>query len=264
MAPDPQNSQAMLELRQLTKHYRSVPAVENVNFTLKPGGILGYVGPNGSGKSTTVKMLTGLLEPTSGVIYFQGADIQQDLVNYKKQLGYVPEEPHLYTHLSGLEYLTLTGRLRGLGVAAVTCKAEELLRLFGLHESRHSRMTTYSKGMRQRVLIIGALLANPRLIVLDEPFSGLDVSAALLFRHLLEELAAGGRMVLFSSHVLEVVERLCSDVVILYRGQVVAHDSLVNLRRITDQPSLEEVFAQVTQRVDYATQARSIVSVVEN
>lgn len=249
----------MLELHRLTKHYRSIPAVENVSFTLRPGEIVGYVGPNGSGKSTTVKMLTGLLEPTSGEILLDGANIRRDPVAYKRQLGYVPEEPHLYTHLSGLEYLTLVGQLRGLRVQR---QAEELLRLFGLAESRHSRMTSYSKGMRQRVLISAALLANPRLIVLDEPFSGLDVHAGLLFRHLLQELARGGRMILFSSHVLEVVEKLCSQVVILYRGQVVAQDSVANLRELTSAPSLEAVFAQITQAENYAAQAQAIVQVV--
>lgn len=249
----------MLELRQLTKHYRSIPAVENVSFTLRPGEILGYVGPNGSGKSTTVKMLTGLIEPTSGAILFDGVRIREDVIAYKRQLGYVPEEPHLYTHLSGLEYLTLVGRLRGLNVAS---KAEELLRLFGLAESRHSRMTSYSKGMRQRVLISAALLANPRLIILDEPFSGLDVNAALLFRHLLQVLARGGRMILFSSHVLEVVEKLCSHVLILYRGQVAAQDSVANLRALTSSPTLEGVFAQLTQQEDHSAQARAIVETV--
>ena len=249
----------MLELRRLTKHYRSIPAVENVSFTLRPGEILGYVGPNGSGKSTTVKMLTGLLEPTSGEIWFDGADIRRDSLAYKRQLGYVPEEPHLYTHLSGLEYLTLVSQLRGLPASG---KAEELLRLFGLAESRHARMTSYSKGMRQRVLISAALLANPRLIILDEPFSGLDVSAAILFRHLLQELARGGRMILFSSHVLEVVEKLCSQVVILYRGQVVAQDSLESLRQMTAAPSLEAVFSQVTRQEDHGAQARAIVETV--
>ena len=252
----------MLELRHLTKLYRGVPAVRDVSFELKPGEILGYVGPNGSGKSTTVKCLTGLLEPTSGEILFDGQNIRADVVGFKRRLGYVPEEPHLYTHLSGLEYLILTGRLRGMQARSLARKAEQLLNLFDLSDSRFSPLSAYSKGMRQRVLIAAALLADPDLIILDEPFSGLDISAALLFRQLLQELAKNGRMILFSSHVLEVVEKLCSQVVILYRGQVVAQNSIVNLRDMFLAPSLVDVFAQLTRQEDHAARARDIVQVV--
>ena len=252
----------MLEVRNLTKRYRGIPAVADVSFQLRPGEILGYVGPNGSGKSTTVKMLTGLLEPSEGQILFNGHDIRHDLTRFKRRLGYVPEEPHLYTHLTGLEYLTLVGRLRGLEVRELARKAENLLALFDLADSRFSLLASYSKGMRQRVLIAAALLAGPDLIVLDEPFSGLDVSAGLLFRQLLQELAALGRMILFSSHVLEVVEKLCSQVVILYRGQVVARDSITNLRSLLEVPSLVEVFSQLTRQDDYTARAREIVEIV--
>jgi ABC-2 type transport system ATP-binding protein len=192
-------------------------------------------------------MLTGLLEPTAGQIVFGGWPISGDPTGFKRRLGYVPEEPHLYTHLSGLEYLTLVGRLRGMQARSLALKAEELLSLFDLADSRFSLMTSYSKGMRQRVLIAAALLGDPELIILDEPFSGLDVSAGLLFRQLLRELALQGRMILFSSHVLEVVEKLCSQVVILYRGQVVAHDSISNLRNLLELPSLVEVFSQLSR-----------------
>lgn len=252
----------MLEVRQLTKLYRRIPAVQDVNFVLRPGEILGYVGPNGSGKSTTVKMLTGLLEPTSGQILFHGSDIRQDLVGFKARMGYIPEEPHLYAHLSGMEYLTLVGRLRGMEARSLEQKAEELLTLFDLRESRHSQLSGYSKGMRQKVLIAAALLNDPELIILDEPFSGLDVNAALLFRELLRELAGRGRMILFSSHVLEVVEKLCSRVVILYRGKIVAQDSLTNLRNLLSLPSLLEVFSQLTMQEDYGQRAKQIVKVV--
>jgi ABC-2 type transport system ATP-binding protein len=252
----------VLEVRRLTKLYRRIPAVQDVSFALQPGEILGYVGPNGSGKSTTVKMLTGLLQPTSGHIYFQGADVRENLVGFKARMGYIPEEPYLYTHLSGKEYLVLVGRLRGMEARSLERKAEELLALFDLRESRHSPLAGYSKGMRQKVLIAAALLSDPELIILDEPFSGLDVNAALLFRELLRELAGRGRMILFSSHVLEVVEKLCSRVVILYRGRIVAQDSLENLRNLLSLPSLTEVFSQLTMQEDYGERAREIVKAV--
>ncbi|MBV8817623.1 MAG: ABC transporter ATP-binding protein [Acidobacteriaceae bacterium] len=252
----------MLEVRNLTKLYRGVPAVQGVSFELKPGHILGYVGPNGSGKSTTVKCLTGLLEPTSGEILFEGRPVRQNLIAFKRRLGYVPEEPHLYTHLSGLEYLTLTGRLRGMEARSLNAKAEQLLKLFDLSDSRFSPLSAYSKGMRQRVLIAAALLADPDLIILDEPFSGLDVNASLLFRQLLQQLAEQGRMILFSSHVLEVVEKVCSQVVILYRGKVVAQNSIATLRDLFVLPSLVDVFAQLTRQEDHVSRARDIVEVV--
>jgi ABC-2 type transport system ATP-binding protein len=252
----------VLEVRHLTKLYRSVPAVQDVNFSVGSGEILGYVGPNGSGKSTTVKMITGLLEPTSGEVLFNGRNVRDNLVGFKRRIGYVPEEPYLYAHMSGLEYLTLVGRLRGMEAAALENKAEALLALFDLKASRYSPLTSYSKGMRQRVLIAAALLDDPELIILDEPFSGLDVSAALLFRQLLQDLAGQGRTILFSSHVLEVVEKLCSRVLILYKGKVVAQNSVANLRDLLALPSLVEVFSQLTQQEDYVSRSREIVRTV--
>jgi len=252
----------VLELKALTKLYRGAPGVRNVSLQLSPGEILGYVGPNGSGKSTTIKMLTGLIDPTSGQILFRGQDVTKDFAGFKRRVGYIPEEPHLYTHLSGLEYLTLVGRLRGLEARLLARKADAFLSLLDLYESRFSAMTSYSKGMRQRILIAAALLADPEVIILDEPFSGLDVNAAMLFRRLLMELARGGRMVLFSSHVLEVVEKLCSQVVILYRGDVVAQDSIAGLRALLALPSLVEVFAQLTRQQDQDVRAREIVEVM--
>lgn len=234
----------------------------DVNFSVSSGEILGYVGPNGSGKSTTVKMITGLLEPTSGEVLFNGRNVRDNLVAFKRRIGYVPEEPYLYAHMSGLEYLTLVGRLRGMEAAALERKAEALLALFDLKASRYSPLTSYSKGMRQRVLIAAALLDDPELIILDEPFSGLDVSAALLFRQLLQDLAAQGRTILFSSHVLEVVEKLCSRVLILYKGKVVAQNSVANLRDLLALPSLVEVFSQLTQQEDYVSRSREIVRTV--
>ncbi len=248
----------MLEVRQLTKLYTGIAAVDHV----QPGEILGYLGPNGAGKSTTVKMLIGLLEPTSGHIEFHGRDIRQDLKAYQRQVGYVPEEPHLYPHLSGREYLQLAGRLRGMPRRQLEPKMDELLRLIGLWDDRHAELASYSKGMRQKILLMAALLHDPELLILDEPFSGLDVNAAMILRGLLESLAERGKMVLYSSHVLEVVEKVCNRVLILRKGRVVAHDSVANLREMMEKSSLEGVFAQLTQPEDTNAVARRILDVV--
>jgi ABC-2 type transport system ATP-binding protein len=252
----------MLEVRQLTKRYSGIPVVDHVTFEIRPGEILGYLGPNGAGKSTTVKMLIGLIEPTSGEIRLHGRDIRQDLKFFQRRIGYVPEEPHLYPHLSGREYLQLAGRLRGIERRVLEPKMDELLRLIGLWEDRHSTLAGYSKGMRQKILLLAALLHDPELLILDEPFSGLDVNASMILRSLLDSLAVRGKMILYSSHVLEVVEKVAHVVLILRKGQVVAHDSVTHLRELMSKSTLEGVFAQLTQPEDTDAIARRILDVV--
>jgi ABC-2 type transport system ATP-binding protein len=252
----------MLEALNLTKTFIGAPAVDSVSFTIRPGEILGYLGPNGAGKSTTVKMLTGLLEPTSGRVLFHGQDIRRDLKGYQRHLGYVPEEPHLYPHLSGREYLQLAGRLRGLPRRVLEPKMDELLRLVGLWDERHASLASYSKGMRQKILLLAALLHDPELLILDEPFSGLDVNAAMILRSLLHCFAARQKMILYSSHVLEVVEKVAHNVLILRKGRVVAHDSVARLRELMSESSLEGVFTQLTNPEDTDAIAHRILDVV--
>jgi ABC-2 type transport system ATP-binding protein len=253
---------SMLEVRNLTKSYNNIPVVDRVSFVIRPGEILGYLGPNGAGKSTTVKMLTGLIEPTSGSIHFDGQDIRAGMKAFQRRLGYVPEEPHLYPHLSGREYLQLAGRIRGIPRRALEPKIDELLRLVGLWEDRLSALASYSKGMRQKVLLLAALLHDPQIMILDEPFSGLDVNAAMILRSLLRSLAERQKIILYSSHVLEVVEKVCDTVLILRRGQVVAHDRVARLREMMSESSLEGVFAQLTQADDTDAIARRMLDVV--
>jgi ABC-2 type transport system ATP-binding protein len=200
----------MLEARNLTKYYGALPALRNASFTARPGQILGYLGPNGSGKSTTVRMLVGLVAPTSGDVLWNGSSIFDGLPAFRRQLGYVPEEPHLYTHLTAPEYLSLLGGLRDIGESRLAAKIDRLLELLGLADDRYATLAAFSKGMRQKVLIAAALLHDPAVIILDEPFSGLDVGAALMLRAVVRGLANAGRTVLLSSHVIEVVEQLCT------------------------------------------------------
>jgi ABC-2 type transport system ATP-binding protein len=252
----------MLEVRALTKRYRGLLAVDNVSFTVNRGEVLGYLGPNGSGKSTTVNMIVGLLEPSAGTISLNGCRQSDDPVAFKRRIGYVPEEPYLYTHLTATEYLTLVGRLRDIPQAHLDRKVGELLRLFLLWDSRYNTMAAYSKGMRQRVLLAAALLHNPDLLVLDEPFSGLDVNASLLFRALLGMFAAEGRMVLFSTHRFDMVERVCSRAVILSAGRVAAEHQVSEDRAGSD--SLESLFVRVTAQEDYRPVARRILDVMQD
>jgi predicted permease len=237
----------MLEARSLTKYYSHTPAVRQVSFTVRPGEILGYLGPNGAGKSTTVKMLTGLIEPSEGQIFYRGRSVYENFTAFQRRVGYVPEEAHLYPHLSGREYLQLMGRLRGMPRRMLEPKTDEFLRAFTLWDDRDSPLSSYSKGMRQKILLSAALLHDPDVLILDEPFSGLDVTSGLMLRTLLRQLAGRGKIILYSSHVLEVVEKICSTVLILRSGEVVAYDSIERLRELMSQPSLEGVFAQLAQ-----------------
>jgi ABC-2 type transport system ATP-binding protein len=252
----------MLEIQGLTKYYRNIAVVNDVSFEIHPGEVTGYLGPNGSGKSTTVKIITGLIEASSGKVLLDGTDIRDDLTAFKRRLGYVPEEAILYSYLTGLEYLQLMGCLRGMGPRETERKANDLLELFSLHPHRHASISTYSKGMKQRVLISAALLHDPDVLILDEPLSGIDVTSALLFKHLLNELARRGKMILYISHVLEVVEKVCARVVIIYRGRIMADDSVDRLRDLMDAPSLEGIFSQLVEHRDLESVARDIAAAV--
>src|SRR5262245_30030299 len=255
---------AKLEVQKLTKRYRGVSVVNDVSFSVNSAEVTGYLGANGSGKSTTVKMLTGLVEPSSGVILFNGADVRRDFIGFKRRIGYVPEEATVYPSLSAMEYLELMGRLRGLSETDIARKAGDLLQLFALHVRRHSPLASYSKGMRQRVLISAALLHDPEILILDEPLSGLDVSSALLFKHLLTELADRNKIIIYISHVLEVVEKVAAKVIIIYKGRIMAEDSVGRLRDLMQLPSLEEIFTQLVQHEDVEAIAKDIVQAISH
>ncbi len=253
----------MLELRGVSKLYSRIPVVREVSFVARAGEVTGYLGPNGSGKSTTLKMITGLIQPSAGEILFHGEPIDRNRIAYKQRLGYVPEEPQLYPHLTGQEYLEMVGHLRGLPARPLAEKIEGFLKLLSLFGDRYVPISSYSKGMRQKILLAAALLHNPDLILLDEPFSGLDVNSALVLRQLIQELAARGKVVLFSSHELETVERVSTRVIILHKGRVVANDSIAELRTLMSLPTLEEIFSQLAIEQDTASITRQMLELIE-
>jgi ABC-2 type transport system ATP-binding protein len=253
----------MLEVRHLTRRYGAITAVHDLSFEVQRGEVVGLLGPNGSGKSTTVKILTALLEPTAGRVSLNGVDIRDNREAYKAQVGYVPEEPHLYSYLTGPEYLQLIGRLRGMPAGPLDGKIRDFLQLLGIYDDRHQTLSSYSKGMRQKILIAAAVLHNPTVVVLDEPFSGLDVNAARMLKAFVRHLASEGRIVVFSSHVLEVVEQVCSRVVILKEGRSVGHDSVANLRTTLQLPSLDAVFAALTVEENVEERSRRLIAVMK-
>jgi ABC-2 type transport system ATP-binding protein len=252
----------MLKAKGLVKFYGSVPAVRDVTFSVEPGQVLGYLGPNGSGKSTTVKMLIGLLEPTDGHVLYNGHDIHRDLLAYRKRLGYVPEEANLYPYLTGAEYLDMIGNLRAMPVSARKKKIDSLLHLFSLWPHRDVTLGSYSKGMRQRILLIAALMDNPELLILDEPLSGLDVTSALIVRNLIQSLCARGKSIFFCSHVLEVVEKICSQLIILRQGRVIAFGPTAEVRAHIGQSSLEDTFLQLVEDRDVVKVTAEIIDTV--
>ena len=250
----------MLEARALTKSYSGIPAVKDVSFTVQPGQVLGYLGPNGSGKSTTVKMLTGLIEPTRGQILYKGESIRNRLVEYKRAVGYIPEEANLYSHLTGWEYLELVGLLRDMDSGTLSRRIERFLTLFSLYPHRQTVVSSYSKGMRQRLLLSAALLHDPQILIFDEPEAGLDVTTALVLRNLISSLANEGKVILYCSHVLEVVEKVCTHVLLLHKGNVVAHESIEAVRKLASIPSLEHVFSELTDRTNTEEVATGLVA----
>lgn len=253
----------MLELRGVSKSFSAIKVVKDVSFTVRPGEVLGYLGPNGAGKTTTIRMLAGLLEPSKGEILFDGREIRHGLYAYKQRLGYVPEQSEIYPHLSAYDYLRMVGRLRGMPEASLPGRVMAFLRIFDLEQDMHSPIAAFSKGMRQKVLLAAALLHDPEILLLDEPLSGLDVTAGLIVRDLIRRLAAENKIIIYSSHVLEVTEKICSKVIILYKGGIVANDSVENLRQLMHLPSLAEIFSQLVLNEDTDAVAARLVEAMK-
>jgi ABC-2 type transport system ATP-binding protein len=250
----------MLEMRAVSKKFSGIKVVDGVSFVVRPGEVLGYLGPNGAGKTTTLRMLAGLLRPSSGEVFYDGRRVGTDTAAYKRRLGYVPEQSEIYPHLSALDYLFLVGRLRGLPERTLAGRAMEFLEILGLDDDRYAAIGAFSKGMRQKVLLAAALLHDPDILLLDEPLSGLDVTTGLVIRELILKLAAEGKIIIYSSHVLEVAEKVCSRVIILYQGRVVADDSVARLRELMHLPTLADIFSQLVIREDTGVTANRLVA----
>jgi len=243
MSPD----SAFLEVSHLRKTFGSQIAIKEISFSVGRGEILGYLGPNGAGKSTTLKTIAGLLTPDSGTIHIGGINLQQDPLEAKKRMGFVPETGALYEKLTPLEYLEMVGQLYRVEVSEVMRKSQEFLEYFDLAEQKNTRMTSFSKGMKQKVVLSAALLHNPDLLLLDEPLNGLDANTVLMFKGVMRRLADLGKTIIYSSHILEVVEKLCDRIAIIHRGQIVAEGSIRQLREMTQSPSLELIFKELTK-----------------
>ncbi|WP_396625764.1 ABC transporter ATP-binding protein [Luteitalea sp.] len=236
----------MIRVADLHHAYGDTPAVQGLSFEAGAGEVLGLLGPNGAGKSTTVKILTGLLPLQRGRVEVAGFDIATQPLEVKRRVGYVPETGAIYDALTPDEYFRFISLLYHLEPDVVQPRIEELLRMFDLQPVRGARMVTFSKGMRQKVLIAAALLHAPEVVIFDEPLNGLDANAMLVFKELLRGLALQGRTILFCSHLLDVVERLCPRIVIVDQGRAIAGGTPADIAAATGATTLEQAFASLT------------------
>ena len=236
----------MIHVSHLTKRYGKTVAVDDISFEVPQGEIVGYLGPNGAGKSTTLKMLVGLLEPTEGKILVAGYDAATELLALKRHVGYVPEEAHLYESLTLVEHLQLMGRLYHVEEALIAQKIQDLARIFDMEPHGAQKIGSFSQGMRQKLLIMSALLHNPDVLFLDEPFTNLDVTTVTLMKTILQRLADAGKTILYCTHILEVAETLCPRIMIINQGKLIADATVDELRRMTSETALNQIFTQLT------------------
>ena len=236
------------------------PVLHDVSFHVAPGRVAGYVGPNGAGKTTTMRLLTGVLAPDAGRVLVGGVDVAEQPLEAKRRFGYVPEHGHLYESFTPTEYLAFTGRMHGLDEGLLAHRAAALLRFWGLDGEARQPMTGFSKGMKQKVLVASALLHDPPVLLLDEPLNGLDAHAVLQTRALLRALAAAGKTVFYSSHLLDAVEKVADQVVVLRAGRIVTDGSPAEVMASAGEGSLEAAFNRITSAEDAAAQAAALMA----
>ncbi|RME00180.1 MAG: ABC transporter ATP-binding protein [Calditrichaeota bacterium] len=253
----------MIEVKNLEKYYGDKHALKGISFSVQPGEILGFLGPNGAGKSTTVKILTGLIPATQGEAKICGYSLAQDPIEVKKHIGYVPESGALYESLTAWEYLELVADLHHLKTELFQRRATEFLELFGLTGERDSRISGFSKGMRQKILISAAMLHNPPVLLFDEPLNGVDANTAMVFKQLLRRFSEQGKTILFCSHVLEVVERLCTRIIIINEGTIVADGTPKSIAHQTGHRTLEAAFNAITGGADADSKAEEFLMALE-
>lgn len=255
--------ECILSMKDLSMNYGDGLVLKAINLEVYRGQIVGYIGPNGAGKSTTVRIILGLQEGYFGEVRLFGEDIRTSGVSYKKRIGYVPETAEVYDTLTAREYLTFSGECYGMEEERAERKARLLMEQFGLAHAMDARLSSFSKGMRQKVLIISSLLHNPDLLFFDEPLSGLDANSVLVFKEILARLSEQGKTVFYSSHIMDVVEKISHRIVLLSDGYIAADGSFDELKEQNKEGTLEEIFNQLTGFHEHEKIARDFVSIVE-
>ncbi|MBU5213321.1 ABC transporter ATP-binding protein [Heyndrickxia oleronia] len=255
--------EGILSINNLRKSYGANEVLQGIDLTVSRGEIIGYIGPNGAGKSTTVKIILGIEEGYTGEVKLFGKDISDGNIEYKKKIGYVPEIAEVYDTLTGFEYLTFIGELYGMDFDLVEYKAKRLMELFGIGDVYHSRISSYSKGMKQKLLIISSMLHNPEILFLDEPINGLDANSVMIFKEILSQLAEQGKTVFYSSHIMDVVEKISSRIILLNGGKIVADGTFAELKNQNKEGTLEEIFNQLTGFNEHKEIGERFVSIVQ-
>jgi ABC-2 type transport system ATP-binding protein len=254
----------VIKITELSKRYQKQVVLKNISLSVQSGELIGYIGPNGAGKSTTIKILCGLIPDFTGQVEVLGMDVTKNTIEVKQRIGYIPENAALYETLTPTEYLLFIGQLYQLPVESLKKKIRELLALFGLDHAHNKRMTTFSKGMRQKVLLISGMLHNPDIIFLDEPLSGLDANAVILVKEILTQLKQGGKTIFYSSHIMEVVEKLSDRIMIINQGELIANGSFRELTEQAQGNSLEQIFTQLTGQGEQVSVANTFVDILKS
>lgn len=252
----------ILEMINLKKNYGNKEVLKGINLKVKKGEIIGYIGANGAGKSTTVKIILGLIEDYEGDVILFGENIKDGDGEYKKRIGYVPEIADLYESLTAMEYLTFIGQLYGVEVNSLEKRAKSLMELLGISQCINTRISACSKGMKQKILLISSLIHNPDILFLDEPLSGLDANTVMIVKELMSSLAAQGKTIFYSSHIMDVVEKLSNRIVLLNKGSIVADGTFEELQKSSDEGTLEEIFNQLTGFNTHKEIANKITSLI--
>jgi ABC-2 type transport system ATP-binding protein len=253
----------VITARNLSKTFKT-KVLDNINLEIQAGEIIGYIGPNGAGKSTTIKILTGIIPDFDGEANVLGFDVKKDSLEVKKRIGYIPENASLYETLTPLEYLHFIGQLYEMNREHVDKKGRELLNIFELSNYADSRMTTFSKGMRQKVLLIAGMIHNPSLLFLDEPLSGLDANAVILVKEILIQLKRSGKTIFYSSHIMDVVEKISDRIIIINKGQMIANGTFEELKNQAQFRSLENIFTEMTGNQEHISNAGQFINVLES
>lgn len=247
----------------LSKTY-TTRVLNNINLSINSGEIIGYIGPNGAGKSTTIKILSGIIPEFDGEASILGFDVRKDPLEVKRRIGYIPENASLYETLSPMEYLNFIGQLYGMDSATITKKSKELLHVFELSNFDETRMTTFSKGMRQKVLLIAGMIHNPSILFLDEPLSGLDANAVILIKEILSQLKKSGKTIFYSSHIMDVVEKISDRIIIINKGEMIANGTYEELNSQAQSGSLENLFTELTGNKGHISAAGEFINILES
>jgi ABC-2 type transport system ATP-binding protein len=254
---------SVISISNLKKQFTGAYVLQGIDLSFEKGEVIGYIGPNGAGKSTTIKILTGIIPDFEGEVNILGMDIRKQALEIKQSVGYIPEQAAIYEVLTPLEYLTFIGRLYRLEQSVIDKKSWELLRLFSLADKADMRMNGFSKGMKQKVLLISGLMHNPEIIFLDEPLSGLDANAVILVKEILSQLKQSGKTIFYSSHIMDVVEKISDRIIIIDKGAVIADGTFTALKEKAQSGSLESIFTSLTGSHEYNSVAEEFVGVLK-